>query len=249
MTGTRTWGKHVTLDMGTVKEFFDARVKKKLPYLYNYTNYSDNNPELVLQRNHAEKERLCPLLNIGKNTRVLDIGCGVGRWGETVLSCGGIYTGVDYCQSLLELAEENLKGVSELGRYNLVYASFQDLPAKLSSRFDIILCNGVMMYINDDDISLCLHNVDTLLDENGIFCIKESVSYKDRLTLDNIYSEELTSNYSAIYRSIDEYESLWRKCLHGYEVIDKGDIWEQNLKNRAETGPYFWVMKKGGGRP
>ena len=107
----RIKNEKIHIDDKQVKKFFDDRVNKKLPYLLNYTNYQDNHPELVLERDKYEKQRIEPLLNLQSDSRVLDIGCGVGRWGKHVLrriSSKGCYTGVDYSDGLLKLAGENL---------------------------------------------------------------------------------------------------------------------------------------------
>ena len=97
--GNRVRAKSIDIDSGETKKFFDSRTKMKFPYLYNYTNYQDKHPELVLQRDSHEKRKILPILGITKGKRVLDIGCGVGRWADSVLSNGGIYLGVDYSEA------------------------------------------------------------------------------------------------------------------------------------------------------
>lgn len=248
--GERTRGTHVLLDQDGIKEFFDGRSKKVLPHLYNYTNYQDNHPDLVLRRDRYEKQKVLPDLRIGKDTRVLDIGCGVGRWAGTVLSCGGMYVGVDYSEPLLALARNACEEAKESNRqYEFICSSFQDICEKLPGHdaedgFDLIIVNGVMVYINDSDLPKCMANADRLLRPAGRLYIKEPIAYGERLTLNHVYSEELSSDYSAIYRSVDEYEALWESLGERYSMARKGDMWEDSLKNRKETGPYYWIMEK-----
>ena len=250
--GNRVRAKNVDIDNEETKKFFDARSKKKFPYLYNYTNYQDKSPELVLQRDLHEKRKILPILGIEAGMRVLDIGCGVGRWAKSVLSHGGIYIGVDYSESLLALARDACGAITDGGsRYKFIYSSFQNLSKNLSDEctaqsFDIIIVNGVMMYINDKELDECLENVDALLSPNGLFYVKESVSYGERLTLNGVYSDEMECEYSAIYRSVEEYEKLWKAFGERYACIQKGSMYESALNNRKETGAYYWVMRKAG---
>ncbi len=242
--------KRIVLDTEKVKEFFDTRCQKKLPYLYNYTNYQDKRPELALERDRAEKERVLPLLSATGKMQILDIGCGVGRWGDAFFEIlkEGHYVGVDYSEGLLQLAKDHAK---DRANYEFYCARFQEvaqlLPQQYRGRvFDRILVNGVLMYINDDEIGLCLSNIKRLLSYGGVVYLKESVSYDKRLTLNQIYSEELTHEYSAIYRSIAEYEQLFQVYLpikEGWHITACGEVWENTLENRKETTAYFWILE------
>lgn len=98
----------IAIDEDDVKLFFNNRVNKNLPYLINYTNYQDKHPELALERDKYEKDRIMPFLNLQPESRILDIGCGVGRWGNhmlKILSNQGMYVGADYSGNILNLAK------------------------------------------------------------------------------------------------------------------------------------------------
>lgn len=248
----RVRAKNISLATEKVKDFFDTRCQKKLPYLYNYTNYQDKQPELALERDRAEKELILPLFSVTSKMKILDIGCGVGRWGDAfaeILEEGGRYVGVDYSEGLLQLAKDHAKDRDNCEFY---LARFQEvakvLPQQYRGRiFERILVNGVLMYINDDEIALCLSNVKSLLYDGGVLYLKESVSYDKRLTLNQIYSEELMHEYSAIYRSIAEYEAFFQQCFsaqEGWCITAHGEVWKNTLENRKETTAYFWILKR-----
>ena len=118
----RIKNQKIHIDDRQVKQFFDDRIKKQLPYLLNYTNYQDNHPQLALERDKYEKQKIEPFLNLQSDSMVLDIGCGVGRWGKHILSkisSKGCYTGVDYSGQILNLARENLE--KSMGGYSCFY--------------------------------------------------------------------------------------------------------------------------------
>ena len=102
----------IAIDEDDVKLFFNNRVNKNLPYLINYTNYQDKHPELALERDRYEKDRIMPFLNLQSESRVLDVGCGVGRWGNhmlKILSNQGMYVGDDYSGNILKLAKNHFR--------------------------------------------------------------------------------------------------------------------------------------------
>lgn len=112
--------------------------------------------------------------------------------------------------------------------------------------YDRIFINGVLMYINDEEIGECLKSVDALLAQHGKIYIKESVGVSKRFTLKDFYSSELGSCYNAIYRALQEYEELFKVYFptEKYEVQFSGTTWQQQQENRKETTSYYWVIKK-----
>ena len=102
------------------------------------------------------------------------------------------------------------------------------------------------MYINDDDIEKCLINARNFMAPGGIIYIKESVGVGDRLTLNKFYSKEMGSEYSAIYRDIEQYNEIFDRIFEeksGFEVLNSGHTWDIEHSNRKETSSYFWIIK------
>lgn len=247
----RIKNEKIRIDDAQVKAFFDSRVKKRLPYMINYTNYQDQHPELAVQRDVYEKSIIMPLLSLTDNSRVLDIGCGVGRWAKHIFNehvTNRQYTGVDYSAGLLRLAEQNCCEYKNCMFFEGAFQNIMEiLPAlDIRERYDVIFVNGVMMYINDEDIMLCVNNMKKLLAKHGRICLKETVGISERLTLNKVYSDELTSQYSAIYRSIEEYDALLKEYFlqDGYDIVQKDVMWRDDLTNRKETTAYYWIIER-----
>lgn len=246
---SRISGEKVSIDYADTLNFFNGRgVDKKLTHKYNYVLFQDEDPELVILRDKQEKEKIGRLLNWNQGETVLDIGCGVGRWGEEILLKGLRYIGIDYSENLLGIAEKNLGDYSEK---ILLHASFQEFPDALKKhnlvqKFDKIFINGVMMYLNDDDLEKGIRNVLQVCASRCELYLKESMGIEKRLTLSDFYSDSLSQNYTAIYRSIAEYEELIEKYLisSGFTVAEKGYLFEKGLQNRKETTDYYYVLKR-----
>ena len=245
---TRVKGK--ILEINGTRDFFEHRTDRILPHRYNYVTYQDSNPVLALERDAFEKNKISKYFTINSDTSVLDIGCGVARWGDYFSEYlqNGKYVGVDFSESILDIAKRQYEGDE---RFLFARKSFQHIDYvfednSFPDKYDIVLINGVLMYINDKDIARCLKSVRKVLNDEGIIYIKESIGVNDRFTLNHFFSKEMDSEYSAIYRSIVQYQNVFDEVFlqSDYQYVAQGDMWEAKLANRKETSSYFWIIKK-----
>lgn len=76
-------------------------------------------------------------------------------------------------------------------------------------KFDCVIMLGVCMYINDTELVKCLTRLVDLLNDKCVMYVGDAVGLGTRLTLDQINSDQLDSDYSAIYRTAEEYVKLY----------------------------------------
>ncbi len=76
--------------------------------------------------------------------------------------------------------------------------------------------------------------------------IREPLAIKERLTLKSHWSEELKSQYNAIYRTAEELTSYVNQCADTLklELIDTGLMYPDNLNNRKETQQHYFIYKR-----
>ena len=148
---------------------------------------------------------------------------------------------------MIERAERNLRNYTEK---KLIVGVFQKFLSRLKENdetipFDKIFVNGVFMYLNDKDYAQALKDIHSVCAQHCELYIKESMGIEKRLTLNQIYSESLTQNYSAIYRSIEEYrKTLIEEFSKDFAIVDEGQLFEEELTNRTETTDYYFVWKR-----
>lgn len=247
MKNNRVLGDKVNVNYDSIAAFFEGRREKKLDNKYNLVLFQDDCPELAIKRDEMEKKKISPLLSAKEHQRVLDIGCGIGRWGEYLLEQGLYYVGIDGSSYMIEQAEENLR---QFENKKLLVGIFQELLDVLKKsgeqkEFDMIFVNGVFMYLNDEDYIRALDDIKKVAGESCIIYVKESMARVKRLTLDEIYSESLTQEYSAIYRSIKEYdETLRESWCPEFELKEQGELFPEELVNRKETLDYYLIFEK-----
>lgn len=102
--------KHVNIDYQKTKDFFKHRAEKfQENNPYSVTMYQDNNKELVRERNEYETEKLLSLLSIDKESEILDVACGIGRWADAIKTEVKKYCGIDFSDELIRIATERNK--------------------------------------------------------------------------------------------------------------------------------------------
>ena len=242
----RIRGDNHKIDYKDTKGFFENRAKKyNTQNPYSVTMYQDKNAKLVEMRNRAEIEKLLPLIQFDENSRILDIACGIGRWADAIGDSMQSYVGVDFSKELIRIARER----NTNPKASFLVGSVTELNGILTSEqtFNRVLMIGIMVYLNDDDISAFTSVVERHCEPGTLICMREPVGIETRLTLKDFYSDELEDNYNAIYRTREELISLISPALleKGFSIVREGYLFEKaGLNNRAETSQYYFILKR-----
>lgn len=245
-TGERIVGKNEDISYRSVAEFFEQRGNNKLKHKYNYVIYLDNSPDVAVLRDKQAKKLVGEKLHVSPGMTVLDIGCGIGRWGEWFCPQGVYYVGIDGSAKMIERAQENL---ATYEKKQLIVGDAREIQKIWSGNCDIVFVYGVLMYLNDNDVMTLLKGICDICDKNAQVCFIESMSEKTRLTLKDIYSEELKQNYSAIYRSVDEFKQMMSEAFSGKltlacdEVLDFADGMQKKREHVTMEHCMVWKAR------
>lgn len=238
----------VNIDYRETNRFFGERAKKyKEDNPYSVTMYQDNNPELVKMRNEKEIEKLLPKLGLDECSRVLDIACGIGRWADAIIQDISEYIGIDFSKELIEIAKSRNK------KENFYF--YQGAASEISDILSVhhieeinkILMMGILMYLNDNEVTDLFKQISRIPAKNVTVCIREPIAIEDRLTLKEFYSAELKDSYSAIYRTREELQEFMKESLfrEGFQIKQEGFLFEEDaLNNRKETVQYYYLLER-----
>jgi 2-polyprenyl-3-methyl-5-hydroxy-6-metoxy-1,4-benzoquinol methylase len=80
---------------------------------------------------------------IKKGQKILDIGCGIGKYSKLFATAGAAVTAIDVSEKMIELAKDNCKGLE----ITFIHASFDE--ANLGESFDVILGSFMIGYFSD----------------------------------------------------------------------------------------------------
>lgn len=253
-TGEEKEGKRVKkriekIDYHETRDFFKKRAGKfKADNPYSVTMYQDNNPQLVMERNQKETEKLLPMLMLDENSRVLDIACGIGRWSDAIKNSICQYCGVDFSEDLIKIAIQRNK---HLSNRKFLVGAVNDIENVLENsgkeKYNRILMIGILMYLNENDMNTTLSQVEAVCENHSIICIREPIGITERLTLKHFYSEELEDTYNAIYRTRDELMGFFKETLipKGFRLVKEDFLFSEDaLNNRKETAQYYYIFER-----
>lgn len=162
-----------------------------------------------------------------------DIGCGNGSTVTMLQELTGIYE--YYCYDISDSMLEKLDGRNVRGAS--IYTNVVDL-CNLQYDFietDLTAILGVTMYLTDLQFVNLLQKV-----QSKTVIIRDPIS-KTREEI-NKFSEDLNFNYSAIYRTLDEYIKLLG--IAGWNVKLNKRAYPDEIESKFGTKQYFFVCEK-----
>ena len=183
----RLYGDKEDIEYGKVKNFFSKRFNKGLESDLLIGIYEDK--ETAEARNKEQCDLMTEKIDFS-NKKVLEIGCGGGRFSEFIHDKCAYYLGIDYTEEHIETANKN---------YDYENCKFQVMSATdikndellIEPPFDVVLISQVLLFINDSDLLKLMEEINKITsDEKQIF-ITETTAHDSRLTLKDFYSEDL----------------------------------------------------------
>ncbi|KFG00521.1 methyltransferase domain-containing protein [Streptomyces europaeiscabiei] len=154
-------------------------------------------------------EQIVARFPVGQRLRVLDVGMGQGTQALRLARAGHAVTGIEREAKLIAVAREALAAEPEgiRGRVRIVEGDGRDTGVHfLPGSFDVVLCHGVLMYVEEPDallaglarmlapgglLSLLVRNGDALAmraglagDWAGALAAFDTTAYRNRLGLD-----------------------------------------------------------------
>lgn len=229
---TRVYTDKINIDNNSTKEFWQKRANN-INNLQTVLLGSDNTGSEQNIRNENEKRIVEKIIEKIQNPGILDIGCGIGRWAENLQNKFEYYVGVDFSEGFINYASKKFTNFSNVKFYNNSILNLdKDI---LTSRFNLIICTGVLMYINDENISNIFKAFRQVSPE--YLYIQESISLmKGRLTLNKFESKDC-----AIYRTKQEYEEYFK--TNAFNIIKTDLLLDNKSGAREETNAQYWILK------
>lgn len=146
--------------------------------------------------------------------RVLDVGCGIGLWRDAIAQQfpAASYQGVEYSAYLCE-------------RYGWARGSVTDWQPVDGQPFDLVICQGVLPYLNPADLKRALANLGSL-SRGGLYI--EAVAKED-------YDRDIIDDTLTDPRLFRHRADVYRRGLKPRFTELGGGVW---LSNRCDV-PLF----------
>ena len=243
----RVHGKKITIDDREVERFFLSRAQRDRtlgPVVAML--FQDSDPALALARDRYEKTVLLPVIAPTVTDRVLDIGCGLGRWTGDLADKVAYYVGSDPITPLIEVARRKYARRNNV-EFHVCGAEEISLE-RLSETadFTIILVAGVLQYVNDTVCEEAFRRALSCAAQACRISIRVPIGIEGRFTLNGVWSEELDHEYSAIYRSRAEYLGWFDQIFEptGFSLRREFPLYPEALNNRVETRQHVFLLER-----
>ena len=237
---TRIYGSKTDINYDKVKDFWELRAQKSGLNAVLLGNQKDSKQSDL--RNEKETILLKSFFDKGiKKLSVLDIGCGMGRWANNLKEDVAQYCGIDFSDKFIKSNKVKFEKYNNLQFYTMP-ATDIDLSV-LNNNYNLVIITGVLMYINDKNLASVLETIKQINPQ--YIYLQESVAVlSERLTLKGFYSDELNTQYSAIYRTKEEYEDYLKSFLPAYKARHAGLLLEDDTGARKETNAFYWFLER-----
>jgi SAM-dependent methyltransferase len=107
-------------------------------------------PEFYNRMIHrCQRLALEPWFDIAPGTRVLDVGCGVGRWSSLLAARGAVVTGMDLSPTMIAEAQRRAAANGVASRCRFLVQDLAQLDA--GEKFDLVLGVTVLQHILDPE--------------------------------------------------------------------------------------------------
>lgn len=159
--------------------------------------------------------------------KILDLGAGDGKISaELAKKCEVL--AVDYVPDF----------ISKINSVRHKICDIRDFDT--DEQFDTIILFGVATHLNDNDLLDLYSKCNKMLKDNGKLLIKHQCGTYKRKTV-SCFSEQLQTNYQAIYRYIEEDKQMLR--VNGFNTIIL-DAYPPELNKWPDTSFKFFIASK-----
>jgi SAM-dependent methyltransferase len=152
----------------------------------------------VWYRHYFEFRHLQRICRFRKDMKVLELGCGNGRWALSIAPQVKEYVGVDFSEPALRVAGEQIKK-SKLANVSLVEKNISEFVS--SDTFDVIYLSGVSQYLTDEEFELTLAHIRASCHRATVIVDRSTINVKQREIMEN-------GNYWALFRTSGELAML-----------------------------------------
>jgi len=233
--------RQIHLNTKKIKTFWDVRAKmledSKLGILQSTMLTSDESE--AKEKWELEKSNLLNTVRpyLDKNGIMLELGCGVGRWSMVFSKFVKGIDAFDYSSSFIKTARM-LAGKKNIHNVNFECADLVDIS--LTRQYDYVVSVALLHYLDEARFRKVIDIIKNCLAKGGIAVLRESCGCEKRFELHGYYSEVLTDEYHAVYRTSEEIiESIGENFS---VIVDKISLMPNDKK--PETCQKILLLRK-----
>ena len=237
----RIYDENIKISSTQVQTFFEKRFNKN-NMLASVMLRNSSSADIAQKRDDNEGKLIKSFIAAQKQYTALDIGCGCGRLVSHLQNNIKYYDGIDFTKPYIQAANELYQNEQNIQFYQMSATKLD--KTILNKKYNLVLITGLCPYLNDDDVIKLFTDLNHFLDSSAQIYLRESISVMGkRLTLKDFPSEELETDYNAIYRTPEEYEELLKTYLPHAKISKSQLLLTKETGAREETNQKYWFLE------
>jgi len=230
-----------SIDMNSIQKFWNRRAKNEKIDVSTCNFEKDD--YLKKLKMDIEEKKIYDYLELKKDYRVLDLGCGWGNWAFKLSDKVKEIYAVDFVK---EFIDEGIQISLKRNVRNIRFFVSSVQNYNTYEKFDIVFCSGIMAYLNDIIFEKVLSNICKYAKDESQVLVREPTGIIGRYEVNNKYSEALKDYYSATYRTREEFIDAFEK--KGFKLIKDDDMYPEGspLNKWPETRLRIYSFRRSG---
>ena len=191
------------LDYETVNRYWDQAAPSVLgPYMMGGFGFPAGAGRFRFRAECRIVERLIQVAR--RDGSVLDLGSGIGCWTEYFAQQFARVVTVEASRPLFEALEKRCASL-----LNVKYILGDVMRFKPEDQYELVFLGGMLMYLNEQDVSALLRKLIHSLRPGGIILCRETTVRQESIARQG--------EYQAVYRSVGNYQRIFAEC--GFSVV------------------------------
>ena len=182
--------------------FWDNQSLNKKTFIHSISNLSYDK-KFSEEKSITEKDIITKLLS-SKNKNFnscIEIGAGTCQWTYILSKISNSLLATDTSKGMLELGQKYLSDNYPKIDIKFYIGDICEEIQPINTPYDLVFISGLILYLNQIQFSKLLKFINANTSKDAILILREPIGINKEYVLDNVYSDELKTNYSAVYRT------------------------------------------------
>ncbi len=182
--------------------FWDNQSLNKKTFIHSISNLSYDK-KFSEEKSITEKAIITKLLS-SKNKKFnscIEIGAGTCQWTYILSKISNSLLATDTSKGMLELGQKYLSDNYPKIDIKFYIGDICEEIQPINAPYDLVFISGLILYLNQNQFSKLLKFINANTSNDATLILREPIGINKEYVLDNVYSDELKTNYSAVYRT------------------------------------------------
>ena len=185
-----------------MNNFWEKQSLNKHSFIHSVSNLS-NDKIFSKEKSNKEMKKIEELLFTTNRTydSCLEIGAGSCQWTHILSKISKKVLATDTCRGMLDIGKKYIIKKKTKNKINFFYGDICEEKNPPNSPYDLVFISGLILYLSKNQFTKLIEFISINTKPFSKLVLREPVGISKEFILDNVYSEELKTNYSAIYRT------------------------------------------------